>query len=73
MLLTDKVKYRNKLIPVNELKPNSDKKVWVMCPSCKMVRQIYWKVFVKSGSYLCHVCANNAKERILRLVKDLGN
>jgi hypothetical protein len=72
MLLTDKVKYRNKLIPVNELKPNSDKKVWVMCPSCKMVRQIYWKVFVKSGSYLCHVCANNAKRKDIEIGKRFG-
>jgi len=73
MLLTDKVKYRNKEISVKELKLNSDKKVWVMCPSCKMVRQVYWKALIKTNSHLCHFCSNNANKKDIKIGVRFGN
>lgn len=63
MLLTETIKYRNREIPVTELKPNSDKQVWVLCPDCKKVRQVYWKVFLKAKSHKCHSCTNMAHSK----------
>ena len=73
MLLTNKVKYYNKEISVKGLKPNSDKKVWIMCPSCREKRQVYWKVFIKSNNHLCHSCSNKAKQKDIKIGQRFGN
>jgi len=73
MLLTDTVTYRGKEIPVMELCPNTRKKVWVMCPDCKMIRQVYWRVLIKSKSHRCHNCTNKANRKDIEIGKRFGN
>ena len=72
MLLTDIVKYRNREMPVTMLTLNSDKKVWIMCPSCKLVRQSYWKVIVKANTHLCHSCSNKANRKDIEIGERFG-
>ena len=72
MLLTNTVEYYGKEISVNKLSPNTNKKVWVMCPDCKMVRQAYWKVLIKSKSHRCHSCSNKANAKNIQIGKRFG-
>ena len=72
MLLTETVKYRNKNIPVTELKPNSNKKVWVLCPDCLKIRKVYWKAFLNSKSHRCHSCTNTSNSKDIELGKQFG-
>ena len=73
MLLTETVKYRNKEIPVMELKPNSDKQVWVLCPDCLKPRETYWKAYRKSKSDKCHPCTNKSHSKDIENGKQFGN
>jgi len=72
MLLTKKVKYRNKYISVSELSPNTRKKVWVMCPECKKIREVYWRVLIKSKSHRCHSCTNKFNSKDIEFGKQFG-
>ena len=73
MLLTEKVKYRGRYILVDELSLNTAKKVWVMCPDCKMVREVYWRVLLKSKSHRCHSCTNKLNRKGIEIGKRFGN
>ncbi len=43
------------------LKPNSQKSVYVECPSCADIRTIQWRTFAIRGcSGLCHICASGS-------------
>lgn len=70
MLITKKVKYRGKLIDVKDLKPNTNKKVIVICPVCKKKRETYYKAYLKSKSGKCLKCNN--KEKQVKLNKKYG-
>lgn len=58
MLVTKKVKYRDRLIDVKDLKPNSNKKVIVVCPVCKETRETFYKAYLKANSDKCLKCHN---------------
>ena len=73
MLLTETVKYRNRDIPLMELKPNTNKKVWVLCPDCLKVRETYWKSYLNSKSDKCHNCTNKSNSKDIEIDKRFGN
>lgn len=69
MIITEKVKYRGKDILVNQLKPNSEKKIKVMCPQCNEIRDTTYKSYHKAQSDVCLKCFNKTKRKNVDLIK----
>lgn len=61
MILTEYVKYRNKLIRVEDLKPNSHIEVDVQCPICNNIRTTHYKQLINNGHHVCQKCALSLK------------
>jgi hypothetical protein len=57
LIYQKKVLYRGKEVPLYKLKPNSEKKIEIICPECGTVFKRYFKVLRKSGCFLCQKCA----------------
>jgi hypothetical protein len=59
MIITKQIKYRGKLIDVEDLKPNTDMKVLVACPICNGHRLAFYKSV--RNNQICHKCAIHTK------------
>lgn len=57
LIYTRYVIYRGTKIPLRKLKPNSHKKITIICPGCGSSFERYFKVLRKSGCFLCQKCA----------------
>ena len=57
LIYTRYVIYRGIKIPLHKLKPNSHKKITIICPECGRSFKRYFKVLRKSGCFLCQKCA----------------
>lgn len=66
MILTKTVEVRGKTLNVEDLNPNSGKKVDVQCPACKQIRRVHYRSLVKAGHHICQKCRMN-QERGVRL------
>lgn len=64
-ILTQTVEYRGCDIPISEMKPNSDKKIRVRCPSCRAVRETWLKVIMRHDNHKCHQCTLKERKQIL--------
>ena len=70
MLIYQKyVTYRGKQVHLNDLKPNSHKKISITCPNCGVVFERYFFKFKQTGSFLCQKCSIVDK---LSLTMDIG-
>jgi len=61
MILTKTVMYRGKPKAVEDLGPNSNYKVCVMCPVCGGVRIVYHRSILAAGHCICHSCINRLR------------
>lgn len=62
MILSKKVKYRGKLIPVSKLSKNSTIKVKVQCPVCNENREVMYRSICNAGHYICLPCIRLIKQ-----------
>jgi hypothetical protein len=59
MFITKFVKVRGKIVGIEEMRPNSSKKVLVQCPSCQQIRSVCYRSIAKAGHHICQKCRTN--------------
>ena len=59
MIITKEVKYRGRVVRVEDLKPYTMMKVVVQCPICGNQREAFYRSI--RDSQICHSCANKIK------------
>lgn len=64
MFITRSVTVRGKKIKVEDLKPNSVKKVVVQCPLCKQTRSVCYRSITKAGHHICQRCRTNQTKAV---------
>lgn len=57
MIITKYVTRYGKPFPVSGLSPNSNIKVDVECPQCKVVRNVHYSGVIRSGHTICQKCS----------------
>lgn len=60
MIITKEVKYRGKIVRVEDLKPYTMMKVIVQCPICSNQREAFYRSV--RDDQTCHSCANKIKK-----------
>jgi hypothetical protein len=67
MFITKSVKVKGKDVSVENIRPNSSKKVIVECPVCGQTREVCYRSIAKAGHHVCQKCrTNQAKATYLK-------
>lgn len=65
LILTKTVNRRGKVVPIEDIKPNSSAKVQVLCPSCGKTRMVHYRSIIKAGHCVCQSCVMHRYRKII--------